>query len=87
MSDQGGLFEVVTFQLRNKNEKIDKGGYKSIDRVGTTFVKALSWERTQLGRMAQRDAGQESQGAIMAVQWAAEEIRGSQTSDIHKRWN
>lgn len=42
MSDQGGLFEVVTFQLRNKNEKIDKGGYKSIDRVGTTFVKALS---------------------------------------------
>lgn len=50
----------MTFKLKSKNEEIAKGGWKSVPTVGA-YAKAMSWERTWLGRVAWRGAGEAAQ--------------------------
>lgn len=51
----------MTFKLRSKTEEIVKSGWKSNQTVGTAYAQAKSWERTWLGRVSWRGAGEAAQ--------------------------
>lgn len=57
----------MTFILKSKNEETGKSGWKNILRVGIAYAKAISWERTWLGRIACRGVGEGTKSCV-AVQ-------------------